>query len=167
MKKTLGILLAVMMMVFALAAACDAAGYKYIIHDETSSETEMVTGACALIDQGVDALIISPIKPDALSTVVDYAKKADVPVVVCDIGGGGADYNAIVVSDNFGGGEAAGEYVAATLGKTSGNVAIIKCETTAVYANRRGEGFKAAVQAKGFTVVSELVGNSKQEEGYS
>jgi ribose transport system substrate-binding protein len=149
------------------STAVKALGYNYLLHDEMSDETEMVTGAKNLIDQGVSALIISPIKPDALSSVVDYAHAAGVPVVVDDIGGGGSDYDVIVVSDNYGGGELAGQYVSEQLGTGEGKVAIIKCETTAVYANRRGEGFKSKMEAAGFTVVSELVGNSKTEEGYT
>jgi ribose transport system substrate-binding protein len=141
-------------------------GYKYLLHDEMSDETEMVTGAKNLIDQGVAALIISPIKPDALNSIVEYAHEKNVPVVVDDIGGGDSNYDVIVVSDNFGGGELAGKFVSEKV-SSKGEVAIIKCETTAVYANRRGDGFKAAIESEGFTVVAELVGNSKQEEGYS
>lgn len=149
------------------SGAVESLGYEYLLHDEMSDETEMVTGAKNLVDQGVDALIISPIKPDALNSIVDYAHEADVPVVVDDIGGGDSNYDVIVVSDNYGGGELAGQYVSEQLGAEGGEVAIIKCETTAVYANRRGEGFKAAVEGAGYTIVSELVGNSKQEEGYT
>jgi ribose transport system substrate-binding protein len=145
----------------------ESLGYKYILHDQKSDETEMVTGARNLIDQGIDALIISPIKPDALNSIVEYAHNAGIPVVVDDIGGGGSNYDVIVVSDNYGGGVQAGEFVASKLGSTAGEVAIIKCETTAVYANRRGEGFKDTMTKAGYTVVKELVGNSKQEEGYS
>ena len=61
----------------------------------------MVTGAKNLIDQGIAALIISPIKPDALNSVVDYAHAAKIPVIVDDIGGGGSDYDVIVVSDSL------------------------------------------------------------------
>jgi ABC-type xylose transport system substrate-binding protein len=68
-------------------------GYKYLLHDEMSDETEMVTGAKNLIDQGVAALIISPIKPDALNSIVEYAHEKNVPVVVDDIGGGDSNYD--------------------------------------------------------------------------
>ena len=143
-------------------------GYEYKLHDQKSSETEMVNGAINLINQGIKALIISPCKPEALSSIVTAAKEKEIPVIVDDIGGGGADYDAIVISDCYHGGELAAEYAAELLaGKEGSNVAIIKCEPEAVYAIRRGEGFKAKITAAGFSVVEELSGHSKKEEGYS
>ena len=144
-------------------------GYGYLFHDQKSSETEMVNGAINLINQGIAALIISPCKPEALSSIVAAAKEKGIPVIVDDIGGGGADYDAIVVSDCFGGGQLAADYAVELLAgeESSMKAAIIKCEPEAVYAIRRGEGFKANIVAAGFEVVSELSGHSKSEEGYS
>jgi ribose transport system substrate-binding protein len=150
-------------------AAVLAQGWEYKLHDERSDENEMVTGAQALLDQGIDVLIISPFKPSALGPIIAKAKAKGVPVIVDDIGGGGAPYDAIVISDNAGGGKLAAEYMAkkiAANGKTSKNVASITCEPSAVYAARRNAGFKEAIEKLGFTVVAELSGNSKAEEGY-
>jgi ribose transport system substrate-binding protein len=145
----------------------DALGYDYILHDEKSDETLMVSGCQDLINQGIDALIISPHKPEALGPIVEAAHEKGIPVIVNDIGGGGADYDVMVVSDCYGGGELAGDYVVEILGEGNGSeVAIIKCEPSAVFAIRRGEGFKAVVEAAGYVVVSELSGHSKPEEGY-
>lgn len=143
-------------------------GYGYAFHDQNNDETQMVSGAKALINQGIQALIISPCKPDALNPIVEEAHAKGIPVIVDDIGGGGSDYDAIVVSDCFGGGEQAAEYALANMPEdASKEVAIIKCEPTAVYAIRRGEGFKAKMEEAGYTVVKELCGNSMQEEGYT
>lgn len=150
-------------------AAVQAKGWEYKLHDERSDENEMVTGAQALLDQGVDVLIISPFKPSALGPIVAKAKAKGVPVIVNDIGGGGAPYDAIVISDNAGGGKLAADYMAKQItasGKTSKNVASITCEPSAVYAARRNAGFKEAIEKQGFKVVAELSGNSKAEEGY-
>ena len=149
-------------------AQIESYGYKYILHDQKSDETEMVTGAINLINSGVAALIISPCKPEALSSIVAAAKEKNVPLVVDDIGGGGTDYDAIVISDCYGGGQLAADYVAKLLDGNEGslNVAIIKCEPEAVYAIRRGEGFKANITAAGFNVVKEVSGHSKSDEGY-
>jgi len=147
----------------------EALGYDYVLHDQKSDETQMVTGAINLIDQGVAALIISPCKPEALSSIIDAAKAKNIPVVVDDIGGGGTDYNAIVISDCFQGGQQGADYTIELLGENTGSkkVAIIKCEPSAVYAIRRGEGYKANMEAAGFTVVKELSGHSKSDEGYT
>lgn len=143
-------------------------GYGYQLHDQKSDELQMVSGCRSLINQGVAGLIVSPIKPDALGAVVDAAQKTGIPVVINDIGGGGTPYQAIVISDNVGGGKLAAQYVVDRLGAGKGrNVAIIKCEPSATYAVRRGEGFKAVMAANGYTVASELSGHSKTEEGYA
>lgn len=147
----------------------EALGYDYVLHDQKSDETQMVTGAINLIDQGVAALIISPCKPEALSSIIEAAKAKNIPVVVDDIGGGGTDYDAIVISDCFQGGQQGADYTIELLGENVGSkkVAIIKCEPSAVYAIRRGEGYKANMEAAGFTVVKELSGHSKSDEGYT
>ena len=147
----------------------EALGYEYILHDQKSDETQMVTGAINLIDQGIAALIISPCKPEALSSIVDHAKSKNVPVIVDDIGGGGAAYDAIVISDCYQGGQQAADYTVELLAGNEGSkkVAIIKCEPSAVYAIRRGEGYKANIEAAGFEVISELSGHSKSDEGYT
>ncbi len=143
-------------------------GYGFHLHDQKGDELQMVSGCKSLLNQGVAALIVSPCKPDALGAVVEAARQAGVPVVIDDIGGGGTDYNAIVISDNFGGGKMAGQFLIDKLGPGKGRpVAIIKVEPSAVYAVRRGEGFKKAVTDQGFTVAAELSGHSQTEEGYS
>ena len=151
-------------------AAAEEAGYEFVLHDEKSDENEMVTGAQALLDQGVDVLIISPFKPDALGPIVNKAQQMGVPVIVDDIGGGGTPYDAIVISDNQGGGEQAAEFMAeqiAANGSTSKKVVSITCEPSAVYAARRNEGFEAAIETAGYEVVTSLSGNSKAEEAYT
>lgn len=144
-------------------------GYEFILHDQKSDEALMVAGSQDLIVQGIDALIVSPVKPPAIGPVVEAAHEAGIPVIINDIGGGGSAYDAIVISDNFGGGAMAGDYVVDQLSASGGSkeVAIIKVEPSAVYAIRRGEGFKDAVTKAGYTVVTELSGHSKPEEGYS
>ena len=142
-------------------------GYEYILHDQKSDQTQMVSGSQDLINQDISALIISPNNPEALGPIVEAAHAKKIPVIVDDIGGGNSNYDAIVISDNIGGGEMAGEYAIKNIKAGSHEVAIIKVEPSATFAVRRGEGFKSVVTAVGFKVVKELSGHSKQEEGYS
>jgi len=143
-------------------------GYNYILHDQKSDETQMISGCQDLITQGVAALVISPNKPEALPPIVNAAHQAGIPVVVDDIGGGGSDYDALIVSDNFAGGKLAGDYALKMLKGVKGakTAAIIKCEPSAVFAIRRGEGFKSVMVKAGYKIVSELSGHSRPEEGY-
>ena len=149
--------------------ASTAAGYSYKLFDEKSSESNMVSGTEDLLNQGISALIISPFQPNALGPIVDAAHAKNIPVVVDDIGGGSSNYDAIVISDNANGGKLAADEMDKELkasGKKSKNVASITCEPSAVYAARRNSGFDAEIQSLGYTVVAEVSGHSKQEEGY-
>ncbi len=149
--------------------AVAASGNDYVLVDQKSSESTMVSATTDLINQGIGALIISPIKPDAMGPIVDAAHAKGIPVVVDDIGGGGTNYDALVVSDNSAGGVLAAEYIDKLIkdsGKTSKEVASITCEPSAVYAARRNQGYEARIKELGYTVVATLSGNSKQEEGY-
>lgn len=144
-------------------------GINVITQDQKGSTVEMITGVTSLIDQGIDALVISPINPDAMLIVADLAKKAGIPVIVVDIGTGGADVDAFVITDSFAGGSLAGEYALELIRKysiTSNNVAIIKVEETAAHARRRGEGFKDIMVKSGYNVVAEVTANSDQTQAY-
>ena len=146
----------------------EGAGYKYVLHDQKGDEAQMIAGCQDLINQGVAALIVSPIKPEVMGPIVEAAHKKKIPVVIDDIGGGGSNYDALVVSNNYEGGALAGKYaVDALKGAKSKEVAIIKVDPSHVFAIRRGEGFKAAVEKAGFKVVKELSGHDKAEEGYT
>jgi len=140
-------------------------------HDNRSDATEMITGVTALIEQGIDALVISPFSPEAMGTVTTMAADAGIPVVVVDIGTGGAPIDAYIMSDMRGGGRLAGDYFLDLVASgdydiSRNNVAIIKVETTATFALLRGEGFKDAVVPAGFNVLDEQHGNSSLDEAY-
>ena len=149
--------------------AATALGWEFVLHDEKSDVNEMVTGATALLDE-VDVLIISPFKPDALGPIVAAAKAKGIPVIVDDIGGGGTPYDAIVISDNLGGGTLAADFMDAQIKLHPGatkKVVSIGCPPDAVYAARRNEGFEARIKELGYTVVTDLSGNSVAEQGYT
>jgi len=134
-------------------------GYKVISFDQKGSSSEMVKGTLNLIDQGIDALIISPVDPTAMIQIVESAKEKNIPVVVTDVGTGGTDVDAFILSDNFVGGIIAGEYALKLIGErslTSKNAAIIKLEATQIYGRRRGEGFKRVLMEDGYDIVAEV-----------
>jgi len=149
--------------------AVEAEGWEYTLHDEKSDENEMVTGAIALLDSGIDVLIISPFKPDALGSIIDHAQELGVPVIVDDIGGGGTAYDAIVVSDNHDGGVQAATFIDETvqalgLGQ---KVVSITCQPDAVYAAQRNIGFEDEITSLGYTVATSLSGDSDATKAYT
>ena len=146
----------------------EALGYQSLRYDQESDETKLVTSFKRLVAEGASAIIVSPVSPDVLPPLVDSAHEKGIPVIINDIGGGGSDYDAIVVSDNWQGGILAAEYTADFLKGHEGSreVAIITVEPSAVYAARRGQAYRESIEAAGFTVVEEISAYSRQEDGY-
>jgi len=148
----------------------EAQGVTLKTHDQKNDENELVTGCQNLIDSGVDALIVSPCKPEVMGNIVESAHEKNIPVIILDIGDGGSDKDVIVVSDMYGGGQIAGKYCLDLLkenGVEGTEYAIIKCEESAVYAIQRGQGFENIMSGSGYTKVSELTANSDTTQAYS
>ena len=136
-------------------------GWEYVTHDEKSDETTMVTGCEDLINQGIDALLVSPFKPEALGPVVEAAHAKGIPVIIDDIGTGDYDYDAFIISDNVGGGEIAGEYVIGLMEEAGTDaapveVALIRNDPSNVAGHSRGFGFVDVCEAAGYTVVKDV-----------
>lgn len=145
-------------------------GIKVIPHDQKSSTEEMVRGALNLLDQNVDALVISPFNPTAMPIIVARANEKNIPVIVVDVGTGGTDVVAFIISDSLGGGILAGEYALKLIKEhsiSSKNAAIIKVEETSQYARRRGEGFKDVMEENGYQIVAEVTANSETDQAYA
>jgi ribose transport system substrate-binding protein len=144
-------------------------GYNFLSYDQGSDETRLVTSFKRLIEENVDAIIVSPVSPEVLPPLVDSAHQKNIPVIINDIGGGDSDYDAIVISDNWQGGVIAAQYTTGYLKGREGSreVAIITVEPSAVYASRRGDAYKETIEASGYQVVSEISAYSKQEDGYT
>lgn len=144
-------------------------GYGFLRYDQASDETKLVTSFKRLIEENVAAIIVSPVSPEVLPPLVDSAHARNIPVIINDIGGGGSDYDAIVISDNWQGGVMAAQYTANYLKGQEGSreVAIITVEPSAVYASRRGDAYRKTIEASGFKVIAEISAYSKQEDGYT
>lgn len=147
----------------------EAAGYTYIEHDEQSDEAVMISGCMDLINQGIDALILTAYKPEAATAIVDAAHEKEIPVIMVDFGSDELDYDALIESDNVEGGKMAAEYALELL-KDNASVkkkaAIITNDPSAGSYVRR-DGFYDRVTAGGYEVVSELNANSNPDEAYS
>lgn len=144
-------------------------GITLLMHDQNSDPNEMVKGCKSLISQDVEALLVSPCNPERMPEIIDLAHEKKIPVVIVDIGDGGGDKDAIIVSDCYTGGEEVGNYAVNLLRDkqiTGKEMAIVKCEETAVYARRRGEGFTEAVEAAGYQIIAEETGDSREDLGY-
>jgi len=147
--------------------AAEAAGYEFILSDQKSSAETQVSGSMDLIEQGISALIVSPVQPSALPGVVDAAHEAKIPVIIGDVGAEG-DYDAFVLSANYEGGKLAALYMADQLKDISGTkeVLVILLHPGSAVGEVRAAGFiDEMANHPDFEIVGQLDGNDSVEGG--
>ncbi len=148
--------------------ACKAAGYQFILSDQKSNQQAEVSGSIDLINQGISALINSPIEPAALPAVIDKAHQVNIPVVIGDVGVAGK-YDAFIVSNNEDGGKLAAQYMIEHLKNKSGSkeVLVIELHPGAAVGGPRTKGFVDEIKKHSdYKIVASLNGNDTVQGGY-
>lgn len=148
--------------------AAEAAGAEFVLSDQKSSQETQVSGSLDLINQGISALVVSPVQPAALPAVVDAAHEAKIPVIIGDVGAEG-DYDGFVLSDNYEGGVLAAKYMAEQLADVEGpkEVLMILLHPGSAVGEVRAAGFRDEMaNHEDFTIVAELDGNDTVEGGF-
>jgi ribose transport system substrate-binding protein len=82
-------------------AMADANGYTYREMDSNLSSATQLANVKNAIAHGVAGIVISPVDSKTAPEVLDAASKANIPVVIADIGTNGGDYVTYVKSDNY------------------------------------------------------------------
>jgi ribose transport system substrate-binding protein len=148
--------------------ACKAAGYQCILSDQKSSQQAEVSGSIDLINQGISALINSPIEPAALPAVIDKAHQAHIPVVIGDVGVAGK-YDAFILSNNEDGGKLAAQYMIDHLKDKPGTKEVLVIELTPGVAVGvpRTKGFVDEIKKHSdYKIVASLNGLNTVQGGY-
>jgi len=117
-----------------------------------------------LVQQRMDAILISPYQSDPIVPAVLAANKARIPVVIVDIGVKGGDYAALIISDNLAGGRLAGEFIASKIDR-EGPVAHISAQPGVENARKRGEGFAQVMKERGIKIVASQTAYSERAKG--
>jgi ribose transport system substrate-binding protein len=141
---------------------------KLLTQDSQASPQKQVSGSLALINSGISCLIVSPHEPSALSATIAAAHKANIPVVVGDVGAAG-DYDAFVLSDNYQGGVLAAQFIEKQLADKSGvqEVAVIALNPTTSVNAPRSDGFTETVAKNPkIKVVANISGGQTLEGGF-
>jgi ribose transport system substrate-binding protein len=105
--------------------------------DDKNGQIDIVTN---LINEKVDGIVLAPLDKDALVQPVDEATKAGIPVVVIDSDLTGSK-NPFVATDNYKGGQMAGQEMARLLGD-KGRVVMIRYQAGSASTDAREQGFK-------------------------
>jgi ribose transport system substrate-binding protein len=147
--------------------ACAELGYDYIMLDQNSDPGKMVQDINNLVGQKVDGIVATPVDPGAMGPAVQNARDAGIPVVCADIGMSGP-VNALLISNNYEGGQLAMDYIdkkAKEMGLTAKKVAVGRVQPQWTYARGRGQGFMDRAKELGYEVAAEMVVDPPSAEG--
>ena len=103
---------------------------------------------------GVAGIVISPTDSSTCPSVLALAKKANIPVVIGDIGTNSGDYASFIISDNYRGAHDVGVALAAALKKKgweSGSVGIVAISQARKNGQARTKGFLDGLKEGGWT----------------
>lgn len=125
------------------------AGFEIEIYSSNNIIKNEVKFTAKVIKEKVDGLIISPINSSSSVTILKLAKKANIPVVIADIGTNKGEYLSYISSDNEKGAYDIGKVLARTMiekGYQKGKVGIIAIPQKRENGKLRTKGFMKALR---------------------
>lgn len=130
--------------------------------DDIATQTEQIQ---AMIAQGVDALIVTPVDTEAVVPALEAAHEAGIPIITVDRRAETPFIVSHIASDNEAGGHMAGDYLAETIGE-AGNVVELTGIAGTSAAQDRGAGFNEAIAAYDeINLIAQETGNFNVEDG--
>jgi len=144
--------------------AAELGNIDVIVLDARTDPGRQLAQVEDLIQQKVDVILLSPWDPDPGGSCVEAANKANIPVIVLDVGVNSGKIETFIVSDNLKGGELAGEFIAQKLGG-KGKVAHIQCQLGYKIPALRGEGFTNVMKKYGIEIVAKQPADSQRSLG--
>jgi len=137
-----------------IEATATKAGFTFSALDSHNNAQTQLSNAQDAISRGVAGICISPTDSSTAPSVLALAARANIPVVVSDIGTNSGEYVSFVISDNFQGAYSVGQALAAALkskGWTDGSVGIIAISQARKNGQARTAGFRKAMTEAGIT----------------
>lgn len=131
-----------------------AKGYGYQALDSHNSAQTQLQNAQDSIAKGVAGIIISPTDSSTAPSVLELAKKANIPVVIADIGTNSGDYVSFIISDNYRGAHDVGVALAQALKKKgweAGSVGLVTISQARKNGQARTKGFLDGLKEGGAT----------------
>jgi ribose transport system substrate-binding protein len=145
--------------------AAKDSGAELIVVDAQDDSAKQLSDVEDLIQKKVDILLINPTDSHAVSSAVESANQAGIPVITVDREAEGGETVAHIASDNVSGGKMAGEYILEQLGG-KGNIVELEGIPGTSAARDRGKGFHEAVDGKpGVKVVASQPADFNRAKG--
>ena len=137
-------------------AAAEAGGDSLIFLDANGDVSKQNNDIQDLITQGVSAIIINPVNPDAVVPSLEAAEAAGIPVITVDRSVNEGTVAAHVGRDNKAMGKMVGEAVLAKLaeaGIDSAQIIEIQGDAGGAVMMDRRDGFHAAIEGSGHEII--------------
>lgn len=124
-------------------------GYSVKIYDAKNSAKQELINTAGALKSNIDGLIISPTSSSSSATILKLAEKANIPVVISDIGTDGGEYVSFISSDNKQGAYDIGKVLAKKMRilgwDNDGSVGIIAIPQKRKNGQQRTAGFMKAM----------------------
>lgn len=131
--------------------------------------TDQINQVETQVNSKVNAIVLAPLDKTALGDCVNAATNAKIPVVIIDSGIKDAKFVSFVATDNFKGGQLAGQRMVDVLGG-KGKIILLRYQLGSDSTEQREAGFLDIVEKSGIQVVSKdrhagATTESAQKEG--
>lgn len=142
----------------------EAHGDQLVSLDPQNSNEKQISQIEDLISQGIVAMFVNPVDRDGIIAGLDKLKEAGIPMFGFDTEVADMSYLVSYAgSDNYNAGFVCGEDLVAKCPE-GGNIIVLDSPTMQSVVDRT-DGFLAAIEGKGFTVVSQIDCMGNQEQG--
>ena len=142
----------------------EAHGDELVSLDPQNSNEKQISQIEDLISQGIVAMFVNPVDRDGIIAGLDKLKEANIPMFGFDTEVADMSYLVSYAgSDNYNAGFVCGEDLVAKC-PDGGNIIVLDSPTMQSVVDRTN-GFLAAIEGKGFTVVSQIDCMGNQEQG--
>ncbi|NNE92458.1 MAG: substrate-binding domain-containing protein [Verrucomicrobiales bacterium] len=150
-------------------------GYEVVYLSGDEDVTKQANQVQDFIAQGVDAIAINPCESKAIGPAIKAANEAGIPVFTFDIKCQDPDAQVVshVGTNNYQGGQLAGDAMIEALGESGGEILILDFQSVES-CQERVKGFKEVIgrfnasRTEGkIEIVSELPGNGNREKGFA
>ncbi|MEA4853678.1 MAG: substrate-binding domain-containing protein [Christensenella sp.] len=137
---------------------CSKQGWEVVSYDSNNEAATQLKNAQNAIASGVSAIVISPTDSASCPAVLEEAKNANVPVVICDIGTDSGDYLTLIATPNEAGAYKVGEYFTKYVKEhnLTGVVGEITVPLARINGQNRQKGFQKALDEAGITKTTVL-----------
>lgn len=132
----------------AIKEAGEAAGYEVVVSgpDAETDVDKQISLIETYIEQGVTAIVTSACSSTAIVDVIEQADEKGIPVFLVDSGADGGPYISFIGTDNYAGGQLAGEWVGENV--DAGKCVILDGNSGNDATTKRVKGFTEVIESQ-------------------